>query len=73
MLSRRLILNLYDDIEWVFPFEAMDIGESFFIPTLKTSHLIYAIESGAKRAGVRVKVFVTSKDSHIGVRVWRLA
>jgi hypothetical protein len=73
MLSRRLILNLYDDIEWVFPFEAMDIGESFFIPTLKTSHLIYAIESGAKRAGVRVKVFVTSKDNHIGVRVWRLA
>tara|TARA_R100000479_G_scaffold172511_1_gene117220 strand:- start:1783 stop:1938 length:156 start_codon:yes stop_codon:yes gene_type:complete len=50
----------------------MDIGESFFIPTLKTSHLIYAIESGAKRAGIRVKVFVTSKDNHIGVRVWRL-
>ena len=73
MLLRRLILNLYDDIEWVFPFEAMDIGESFFIPTLKTSHLIYAIESGAKRAGVRVKVFVTSKDNHIGVRVWRLS
>ena len=73
MLSRRLTLTLYDDIEWVFPFEAMDIGESFFIPTLKTSHLIYAIESGAKRAGVRVKVFVTSKDNHIGVRVWRLA
>ena len=72
MLSRRLTLNLYDDIEWVFPFEAMDIGESFFIPTLKTSHLIYAIESGAKRAGIRVKVFVNFKDNHIGVRVWRL-
>ena len=66
-------MSLHNEPEWVFPFEAMDIGESFFIPTLKTSHLIYAIESGAKRAGVRVKVFVTSKDNHIGVRVWRLA
>jgi hypothetical protein len=40
----------------------MDIGDSFFIPTLKPSPMIYAIESGAKRAGVKVKAFVTQKD-----------
>jgi hypothetical protein len=34
--------------------------------------MIYAIESGAKRAGVRVKTFVTSKDNHLGVRTWRV-
>ena len=50
----------------------MEIGESFFIPTLKSSDMIYAIESGAKRVGVKVKVFVTIKDDHFGVRVWRL-
>ena len=40
---------MYEEIEWIFPFEGMAIGESFFVPTLKTSHMIYAIESGAKR------------------------
>ena len=34
--------------------------------------MIYAIESGAKRAGVKVKPFVTSKDNHLGVRAWRV-
>tara|TARA_R110000772_G_scaffold89232_3_gene185013 strand:- start:493 stop:648 length:156 start_codon:yes stop_codon:yes gene_type:complete len=50
----------------------MEIGESFFIPTLKTSPLIYAIDSGAKRAKVKVKSFVTIKDNCLGVRVWRI-
>ncbi len=50
----------------------MEVGESFFIPTLKSSEIIYAIESGAKRVGVKVKAFVTIKDGHFGVRVWRL-
>ena len=59
--------------EWVFPFEGMSVVDSFFIPTLKTSPMIYAIESGAKRAGVKVKTFVTVKDGCLGVRTWRLA
>ena len=63
---------MYEEIEWIFPFEGMIVGESFFVPTLNTSHIIYAIESGAKRAGVRVKTFVTSKDNHLGVRTWRV-
>tara|TARA_R100001369_G_scaffold1012_3_gene3508 strand:+ start:254 stop:460 length:207 start_codon:yes stop_codon:yes gene_type:complete len=67
-----LTLQLNNEPEWVFPFENMDIGESFFIPTLKSSDMIYAIESGAKRAGIRVKVFVSTKENHFGVRVWRL-
>ena len=58
--------------EWIFPFEGMGIGESFFIPTLKPSPLIYAIECGAKRAGFRVKTFVMVKDGCLGVRTWRL-
>jgi hypothetical protein len=66
-------MSLHNEPEWVFPFEAMEIGESFFIPTLKTSPLIYAIENGAKRAGVKVKAFVTMKDGCLGVRAWRIA
>ena len=63
---------MYEEVEWVFPFENMVIGESFFIPTLKTSQMIYMIETGAKRVGVRIKAYVTSKDNHLGVRVWRV-
>ena len=59
--------------EWVFPFEGMSVGDSFFIPTLKTSAMIYAIESGAKRADIKIKTFVTMKDGCLGVRAWRLA
>lgn len=58
--------------EWVFPFEAMSVGDSFFIPTLKPSPIIYALDCGAKRAGIVVKSFVTVKDECLGVRTWRI-
>jgi hypothetical protein len=50
----------------------MEVGDSFFVPTLKPSALIYAIESGAKREGIRVKAFITTKEGNLGVRVWRM-
>jgi hypothetical protein len=65
-------MRLHNEPEWILPFQYMEIGESFFIPTLKTSSLIYAIDSGAKRAKVKVKSFVTIKDNCLGVRVWRI-
>jgi hypothetical protein len=58
--------------EWVFPFNGMEVGESFFIPTLRFAEMIYAIDCGAKRAGVKVKSYITTKDKHIGVRTWRV-
>jgi hypothetical protein len=34
--------------------------------------MIYAIDSGSKRAGIKVKSYITAKDKHIGVRTWRV-
>jgi len=51
----------------------MLVGDSFFIPTLRPSPMIYSIETGAKKAQVKVKAFVTQKDGCLGVRVWRIA
>ena len=65
-------MQQHNEPEWLFPFEGMEIGDSFFVHTLKPSPLIYAIECGAKRAGVKVKTFVTTKDGCLGVRTWRL-
>ena len=59
--------------EWLFPFDAMKVGDSFFIPTLRPAEMIYALDCGAKRAKVRVKSYVTSKEGYLGVRCWRTA
>ena len=65
-------MSLTKEPEWIFPFEAMSVGDSFFVPTLKPSPIIYAIEIGAKRAKVVVKAYVTEKDGCLGVRAWRI-
>ena len=59
--------------EWLLPFEGMQVGDSFFIPTLRPAELIYSIDCGAKRVGMRVKAYVSVKDDHLGVRCWRTA
>jgi hypothetical protein len=58
--------------EWVFPFSGMEVGDSFFIPTLRFAEMIYAIDSGAKREGMLFKVYATYEDKHLGVRAWRV-
>jgi hypothetical protein len=63
----------YEEPEWVFPFHAMNVGDSFFIPTMKPSYFCYVVDTTAKKAGIKVKVFVTTKDSVLGVRAWRVA
>jgi len=65
-------MQLHNEPEWIFPFEFMEVGDSFFIPTLKSAPLIHAIESGAKRAKVRVKTCVVMEDNLMGVRTWRI-
>ena len=56
--------------EWVFPFQGMEVGDSFFIPTLRPAYMIYAIENGAKRAKVKVKAYKFTEDGVLGVRAW---
>lgn len=65
-------MRLHDEPEWNFPLDWMNIGDSFFIPTLKPSSVIFAVDEGAKRAKIKVKAFQTIKDNCLGVRVWRI-
>jgi hypothetical protein len=58
--------------DWIFPFEVMEVGDSFFVPTLRFAEMIYILDSGAKRAGIKVKSYIVVKDDHIGVRTWRV-
>jgi hypothetical protein len=58
--------------EWIFPFDSMDVGDSFFIPTLRPAELIFVVENRAKVAGLKVKAYPSSKDDTLGIRVWRV-
>ena len=63
----------FEEPTWIFPFEGMGVGDSFFIPTLRPAHLIYVVDTRAKAAGIRIKCFITEKEGHFGLRVWRMA
>lgn len=66
------MVSKLEEPEWVFPFEGMRVGDSFFIPTLKPAEMIYTLDTQAKLSKVKVKAYATSKDGCIGVRAWRI-
>lgn len=72
MTSLKTPEELAGEPEWGFPFEWMGVGDSFFVPTLKPAKMIYIIDSRAKDAKVKVKCYASTKEGHIGVRVWRV-
>jgi hypothetical protein len=65
-------MSEFEEPIWIFPFSGMDVGDSFFIPTLKSSEMMYAVDTQSKAAGIRVRAFATLKDGCFGVRVWRI-
>lgn len=64
--------SLIEEPTWIFPFEGMSVGDSFFIPTLSPAKMIYIIDTAAKKAKVRVRAYTASNDGYLGVRVWRI-
>lgn len=61
-----------DEPEWLFPYDFMKVGDSFFIPTLRPSHMIYIIDVTSKKAKVKTKALMWREDGVLGVRVWRV-
>ena len=66
-------MKLHNEPEWLFPFEMMEIGDSFFIPTVKPSPLIYTLETGAKKARATIKTVNVVDGDYMGVRTWRIS
>jgi hypothetical protein len=58
--------------EWLFPYEYMLVGESFFIPTMRPAYMGYIIDTTSKKAGVKIKAFTRREDGVLGVRAWRV-
>ena len=69
MTSNSPLLN---EPEWLYPFMGMEIGDSFFIPTMKSGEIIYSAMEAGKEFGIRTKAYATMKEGIMGVRVWRV-
>jgi hypothetical protein len=50
----------------------MEVGDSFFIPTMKSGEIIYSAMEAGKEFGIRTKAYATMKEGIMGVRVWRV-
>lgn len=50
----------------------MNVGDSFFIPTMRSAEIIYSVMEAGKEFGIRVKAYAQMKDGIMGVRVWRV-
>ena len=50
----------------------MEVGDSFFIPTMKSAEIIYSAMEASKEFGIRTKAYAMMKDGIMGVRVWRV-
>jgi hypothetical protein len=61
-----------EEPEFLLPFEWMQTGDSFFIPTLKPAQMLYIIDLRAKAAKMKVKAYTSTADGVLGVRVWKL-
>jgi hypothetical protein len=61
----------YTEPEWILPLSGLNIGSSFFIPTLRPSEMIYNIDCAAKEEGIRIKAYVVH-EKFLGVRIWRV-
>ena len=71
-MHQNLQQNDFEEPEWLFPFDAMDIGDSFFIPTLKPANRVYVIDTRAKSAKCKIRLAVQVHEGCLGVRVWRI-
>jgi len=57
----------------VFPYQGMEIGDSFFMPTVRPAYAHYIIDLTSKKVGIRVKTYTMIDDGVLGVRAWRVA
>lgn len=64
---------MLEEPEYLLPFDFMEVGDSFFLPTLRIPKMTYIVDTRAKAAGVRVKIYPMIYNSVMGIRVWRIA
>ena len=72
MTKQQELLADFHEPEWIFPYEVMEIGDSFFMPTVRPAYGHYIIDITSKRVGIRMKTYTMIEDGVLGVRSWRI-
>jgi hypothetical protein len=70
MLKNQIVS--FEEPEWLFPFEYMEVGESFFMPTVRPAYAHYIIDKTSKKSGVVMKTYTVREENVLGVRSWRV-
>lgn len=77
MSQRTKQLRLVDgrlvhrEAEYQLP-EWLEIGQSFFLPTLKSDELITKVKARYAARGIQVVHETRIEADHLGIRVWRV-
>jgi len=50
----------------------MEVGDSFFMPTVRPAYGHYIIDVTSKRVDVVMKTYTVIEDDVLGVRAWRI-
>jgi hypothetical protein len=50
----------------------MEIGDSFFMPTMRPAYAHYIIDKTSKKYGVVMKTYTVKEENVLGVRSWRV-
>lgn len=59
-------------VRWKYPFEQLEVGDSFFVPNKDTTQMSALCKRAALRLGRRFVTAKFDKDGQSGVRVWRM-
>jgi len=62
----------FEEPEWIFPYQDMQVGDSFFIPTVRPAYAHYIVDVTSKRVDMRMKAYTMIDEGILGVRVWRV-
>jgi hypothetical protein len=65
-------ITAFEEPEWIFPYQGMKIGDSFFMPTIRPAYAHYIIDITSKRVDLKMKTYTMIEDGVLGVRAWRI-
>lgn len=67
-----MLLSLPDGVEMDVPFEYLDVKDSIFIPTLKSTELRLLLRRVAKDIEFTIEMHNAIEDGYLGLMVWRI-
>jgi hypothetical protein len=73
MAKKQDLLTDFREPEWIFPYLTMEVGDSFFMPTVRPAYGHYIIDVTSKRVDVVMKTHTVIEDDVLGVRAWRIS